>query len=82
MTKWKIDGPAWGQRTSVYVNLWGRGASNIERGRILSDSPNLCELGRRQIAGLVASGYAVEIKPEPKPKPRYVKPEVDEVKES
>ena len=85
MTKWKVDGPAWGRKTAVYINLWGRGASKIVRGRVLCDSPNLCELGRRQIAGLVASGYAVEIKPEPKPKPKYVKPipyDVDEVKES
>ena len=82
MTKWKIDGPAWGRKTAVYINLWGRGASSIERGRVISESPNLCDLARRQIANLVASGYAVEIKPVPVHKPKYVKPVVDEVKES
>ena len=94
MTKWKVDGPSWGRKTAVYINLWGRGASSIERGRVISESRALCELGRRQIANLVASGYAVEIKPE-KPQSKYAKPplgkkpnfvdvvaEVDDVTES
>ena len=81
MTKWKVDGPSWGRKTAVYINLWGCGASSIERGRVISESPNLCDLARRQLATLVAGGYAVEIKPVPVPKPKYVKPVVDDVKE-